>query len=77
MSDTSVTLLQSTISSVGFLPAGICRMWISRCELVVTREGLPTEETPMLKSAKPLRKSNVVINGVECIPLIAGVHAYL
>ena len=65
MSDTSVTLPYSTISSVGFLPASICRLLISQCELVWTREGLPTEEALMLKSAKPLRKSNLVIRGVK------------
>jgi len=46
------------------LPAGICRLWISRCGPVWTREGLPAEETPMLKSAKTLRKSNLIIRGV-------------
>jgi len=34
MSDTNVTLLQSAISLVGFLPADTCRLWISQCELV-------------------------------------------
>jgi len=48
----SVTLPQSVISSVGFLPAAICHLWVSRFGLVWTREGLPAEETPMLKSAK-------------------------
>jgi len=64
MSDTNVTLPQSAISSVGFLPASICRLWISRCELVWTREGLPAEETLLLKSTKTLIKSNLVIRGV-------------
>ena len=64
MSDTSFTLPQSAISSVGILPAGIGRLWISRCELVWTQEGLLAEETPMLKSAKPLRKSNLLLRKV-------------
>jgi len=29
MLDTSVTLPQSAISSVGFLPAAICHLWVS------------------------------------------------
>jgi len=52
MSDTSVTLPQSTISLVSW------------CGPVWTQEGLPTEETLTLKSAKTLRKSNLVIKGV-------------
>jgi len=32
MSDTSATLLWSAISSVGFLPAHTCGLWISRCD---------------------------------------------
>jgi len=31
MLDTSTTLLWSAISSVGFLPADTCRLWISQC----------------------------------------------
>jgi len=43
-----------------------------------TREGLPVEGTPKLKSAKVLRKSNqVIMESNECVPLIRGVHAYL
>jgi len=64
MSDTSVTLLRSAIYLVGFLPAGTCPMWISQSELVWTQGGLPAEETLMLKSTKPLRKSNLVIRRV-------------
>jgi len=64
MSDISVTLPKSAISSVGFLPADICHMWISRCGPVWTREGLPAKETLTLKSAKTLRKSNLVIKGL-------------
>jgi len=52
MSDTSVALPQSAISLVGFLPAAICHLWISRCGPVWTRERLPAKETPTLKSAK-------------------------
>jgi len=63
MSDTSVTLPQSAIPLVGFLPAGICYLWVSRFGPVWTREGLPAEETPTLKSAITLRKSNLVIRG--------------
>ena len=78
MSDTSVTLPQSAISSVGFLPAGICHLWISRCRPAWTREGLPTEETLMLKSAKTLRKSNLVIKGVmnAYFQLLGSMHIY-
>ena len=63
MSDTSATLLRSTISSVGFLLANTCRLWISRCDRFGPR-GLPAEETSKLKSAKSLRKSNLVIKRV-------------
>jgi len=61
MLETSVTLPQSAISLVGFLPAGICYLWVSRFGPVWTWEGLPTKETPTLKSRKTLRKSNLVI----------------
>jgi len=33
-------LIQSVISSVGFLPTGICHLWVSRFGPVWTREGL-------------------------------------
>jgi len=56
MSDTSITLPQSVISLVGFLPAAMCHLWVSRCGLVWTREGLPTEETLTLKSAENSQK---------------------
>jgi len=56
MSDTSITLPQSAISSVGFLPAAICHLWVSRCGPVWTREGLPAKETLMLKSEKNSQK---------------------
>jgi len=52
MSDTSITLPQSAISLVGFLPATIGHLWVSWRGPVWTREGLPAEETPTLKSAK-------------------------
>jgi len=52
MSDTNVTLPQSAISSVGFLLTDICYLLVSRLGLVWTQEGLPTEKTLMLKSAK-------------------------
>jgi len=43
-----------------------------------TREGLPIEGTPKLKSAKVFRKSNQVNKeSNECVPLIRGVHVYL
>jgi len=64
MLDTSVTLPQFAIFSVGFLPVVICHLWISRFGPVWTREGLPVEETPTLKLVKILRKSNLVIKGV-------------
>jgi len=32
MLDTSITLLWSAISSVGFLPVDTCRSWVSRCD---------------------------------------------
>jgi len=56
MSDTSVTLHQSAISSVGFLSAAICHLWVSRFGTVWPREGLPAEETLTLKSAKNSQK---------------------
>jgi len=56
MLDTNVTLPQSAVSSVGFLPAAICHMWVSWCGPVWTREGLPAEETSTLKSAKNSQK---------------------
>jgi len=52
MSDTSITLPQSVISSLGFLSAGIYYLWVSRFGPVWTRERLPTEETLTLKSTK-------------------------
>jgi len=52
MSDTNVTLPQSAISSVGFIPVGICYLLVSQLGPVWTREGLPAEKTLMLKSAK-------------------------
>jgi len=55
MSDTSVTLSQSAISSVGFLPTGKCHLWVSWFGPVWTREGLPAEETLTHKSAKTLK----------------------
>jgi len=64
MSDKSVTLPQSAISSIGFLPVAICHLWISQFGPVWTQEGLPVEETLMLKSVKILKKSNPVIKGV-------------
>jgi len=36
MSDTSVILPQSAISSIGFLLAAICHLWVSRCGPVWT-----------------------------------------
>jgi len=56
MSDTSITLPQSAVSSVGFLPAAICHLWVSRFGPVWTREWLPAEETLTLKSAKNSQK---------------------
>jgi len=56
MSDTNVTLPQSAISSVGFLPAGICYLLVSRLGPVWTREGLPAEKTLTLKSVKNSHK---------------------
>jgi len=56
MSNTNATLPQSAISSVGFLPAGICHLLVSRLGPVWTREGLPTGKTPTLKSAKNSQK---------------------
>jgi len=32
MLDTSITLLWSAISSVGFFPVDIYRLWVSRCD---------------------------------------------
>jgi len=32
MLDTSITLLWSAISSVGFLPVDTCRSWVSWCD---------------------------------------------
>ena len=77
MSDISVTLPQSAIFSVGFLPANICCLQVSRFGPVWTREGFPTEKTLTLKSAKNSQKvksNNYGSN--ECVPLIAGVHIY-
>jgi len=48
--------MSDTISSVGFLPAGICYLLVSRFGLFWTREGLPTEKTLTLKSAKNSQK---------------------
>jgi len=59
MSNRSITLPQPAMSSVGFLPTAICHLWVSRCGPVWTREGLPTEETLMLKSTKELSKSQI------------------
>jgi len=56
MSDTNVTLPQSTISSVGFLLAGICYLLVSWLGPVWTQEGLPAEKTPTLKSTKNSQK---------------------
>jgi len=54
---TSVTLpIQSAISSVGLFLVGTC--------LFGPKRGLPAEGTLKLKSAKALKKSNQVINGV-------------
>ena len=78
MSDTSITLPQFAISLVSFLPACICYLLVSRRGPIWTREGLPVEETPTLKSAKNSQKvksRDYWIN--ECVPLICGVHAYL
>jgi len=78
MSDTSVTLPQFAIYLVGFIPAAICHLWVSRCGLVWTREGLVAEETPTLKSAKKSQKAKSRNEGSnECVPLIIGVRAYL
>jgi len=62
MSDTSITLPWSAISSIGLFPIDIYiyrLMGISKWS-AWTREGLPAEGTPKLKSAKSLRKSNLV-----------------
>jgi len=56
MSDTNITLPQSAISLVSFLSACICYLLVSRLGPIWTWEGLPTEETPMLKSAKNSQK---------------------
>jgi len=56
MSSTNVTLHQSPISSVGFLPPGICYLLVSRFGPVWTREGLPAEKTLTLKSTKNSQK---------------------
>jgi len=39
MSDTSITLLWSAISSVGFFPVDIYRLWVSRCDRFGPRRG--------------------------------------
>jgi len=52
MSNTNVTLPQFAISSIGFLPAAICYLLVSRFGPVWTQEGLPAEKTSTLKSAK-------------------------
>jgi len=46
MSDTSITLPQSAISLVSFLPACICYLLVSRLGPIWTREGLPAKKTP-------------------------------
>jgi len=51
MSDTNITLPQSTISLVSFLPACISYVLVSRLGPIWTWEGLPTKETPTLRSA--------------------------
>jgi len=56
MSDTNITLPQSTISLVGFPPACVCYLLVSRLGPAWTQEGLPTEKTPTLKSAKDSQK---------------------
>jgi len=43
MSDTNITLPQSAISQVGFLPACACYLLVSRLGLAWTRDGLPAE----------------------------------
>jgi len=61
MSDTNITLPQSAISLVGFLPACICYLLVFRLGPTWTREGLPAEKTLMLKSVKDSQKSNIMI----------------
>jgi len=56
MSDTNVTLPQSTISLVGFLPAGICYLLVSQLGPVWIQEGLPAKKTLTLKLAKNSQK---------------------
>jgi len=56
MSDTSITLPQSAISLASFLPVCMRYLLVSRFGSIWTREGLPAEETSMLKSAKNSQK---------------------
>jgi len=56
MSDTNITLPQSAISLVGFLPACVCYLVVSRLRPTWTQEGLLAEKTSTLKSAKDSQK---------------------
>jgi len=55
-----VTLPQSAISLVGFLPVDICYLLVSHFGPVWTHEGLPAEKTLMLKLAKNSQKSQIL-----------------
>ena len=69
MSDTSVTLPQSAIPLVGFLPAGICYLWVSRFGPVWTREGLPGRDSDaqVSNNSQKVKSRNKRVD--ETIPL--------
>jgi len=77
MLDTSITLPQSAISLASFHPICMRYLLVSRFGSIWTREGLPAQETPTLKSTKNSQKVKSRDYGInECVPLVSGVNVY-